>query len=335
MTRKNLFRIAKSKVLWIFCAIALIVFFAFAAEYSVNASTVENHIAFYVSEYDTIDDIPVYVEELEGMKEELEYSKTSEDYDEDDYQEELLVIEHSIAIYNYLYQNKITYDQFRQLYATQAGMYIKSDNRAEYTEEMQDISSVLLLVLLTLCSTILVCNDFSSDLYKNIYGTNVKRVKIYRSKFLACLIFAAAVLLVLFILTVITSLQFKFIAPYMICFLGDELFVLSSPLYIFLMYIVRIIDLLPYIAVIFGISSMIKNTYLNLLLCTASCLVPYLLSYMTVYFGRNWYVLNMGLIYMFNGYYPSWIFIVVYLAKVIAAFLCCLAGYRRFKSRNL
>lgn len=325
---KELFRLTKSKVLWCIVALIIIVFFAFAIEYCVNSSTMDNYIYHSISEYKSIDDIPSHIDELEDVKLFLE-SK------DDNYEQNLQDIEQSIAIYKYLYENGISYNEFKSLYSVYMGMYDKSNNRVNYTEYMLNISTALLLVSLIICSTLLTCYDFSSDLYKNIYGTNAKRTKIYNNKLLAYLIFATIVITVLFLLTFITSLQCNIMTRNMLCFWGNKLFVLKSSTYIFLNYLMQIVSVCPFIILIYGFSSAIKNTYLNLFLCPTFCLVPFLMSNLNTLLGKNWYVLRMGLINMFNGFYPFWVFLIVFIIELGLAVLCFILGNRNFIKRDL
>lgn len=325
---KELFRLTKSKVLWFIFAIVIFIFFVFAMEYCLNSTSKDNYIYHSISEYISTDEIPNYISNLENVKTFLDSSDA-------DYEQNLQNINQSIAIYNYLYKHEISYDEFKNSYSVYMGMFVKSDNRVLYTEYMLNISSALAALSLIACSTILVCYDFNSDLYKNIYGTNMKRSKIYKSKLSAYLIFAAIILIVLFLLTFITSFQCNILTANMICFFGNTLFVIKSSSYIALNYLMQVLNIVPFVALIFGFASSIKNTYVNLALCTLSCFIPLTLSYLNNLLGRNWYVLRMGLINMFNGFYPCRIFIIVFLIEVLISALLFVVGNKIFKKRNL
>ena len=156
-----------------------------------------------------------------------------------------------------------------------------------------------------------------------------------KSKLYAYLIFFAFLEGVLLIFTLITSMQFDNTTSNVICFWGNNLFILKSNYYIIFNYISQLLGTIPFVALFFGIALMMKNTYLNITASVSAFAIPYALSLFTEVLGRDIYAVKMGLINALNGFYPSWIFILTYSVEVLVSIVFVILGIIIYKQRDL
>lgn len=323
--KKELFRIYKSKTSWIVLFIAIIVFFVFSINYALRANHYDNYIYHGVSEYKTIDEINEHIDRLEHNALLLDENDTVNK----------AYIEQTILIYKFLYENEISYSEFQTDYSVYMSMYEESENKIIYTEHMLNIVSCVCLLSTIVISVLIISNDFSSGLYKNVFGTNKLRKNIIKSKLYAYLIFFAFLEGVLLIFTLITSMQFDNTTSNVICFWGNNLFILKSNYYIIFNYISQLLGTIPFVALFFGIALMMKNTYLNITASVSAFAIPYALSLFTEVLGRDIYAVKMGLINALNGFYPSWIFILTYSVEVLVSIVFVILGIIIYKQRDL
>ena len=322
---KELFRIYKSKTSWIVLFVAIIVFFVFSIHYALQANYYDNYIYHGVSEYKTIDEITEHIDKLESDLLLLDENDT----------ENKVYVEQTISIYKFLSENEISYSEFQTDYSVYMSMYEGSENKIIYTEAILNVVSVLCSFSMIIISVLIVSNDFSSGLYKNVFGTNKPRKTIIKSKLCAYLIFFAILECIFLIFALITSIQFDNVTPNVICFFGKKLFVLKSNNYVFLNYISQILGTIPFVVLFFGIALMMRNTYLNIITSVSAFATPYILSLFTEIIGRDIYAVRMGLIHSLNGYYPSCIFILTYGVEVLVSIVFVILGIIIYKKRNL
>lgn len=316
---KELFRIAKAKTTWVALVLVLVCFFTVSTYYASQSSHYDNHIYHQISEYGSIEEIKEHIAALEAIKE-----NTKDVY-----------ISQTISIYNYLYENNISFDAFAANYAAYMGMHEQSDNRVVYSEYMLNFCFLFVALLAAYSTVLIISGDFSSSLYKNIFGTNQCREDIIRRKVMACVIFALSAEVMLLLFTWITSNQFDWITKKMICFSGTKMFVVDTHTYVLFNYISQFIDVLLFVVVACGVALATKNTYVNIFADAIFLVAPYGMSALTDLFGEHIYAVRMGLINAINGYHPMWIFALTYGIKACVSILCIAFGIVIYKKRNI
>lgn len=326
--RNEIFRLLKSKTIWAASLIAIVVFFAFAMLYSAECVSSENKIYHDIESYASAEEIPALIEELKEARDAI-------DGEEEKFKESTDYVDQCIAIYEYLYEHEISYETFERDYATIIGASDYEDSFVSYAGEMLDLSGNLLMLLSVISATLIVCNDFEAGVEKNVYGTNRDRSGLFKGKLGACLLYDAAMMLLFIVLTLVTSTQFATPAANLICFFENRLIVVGPQVYVFLNCLFQFASMVPTALLILGISSMMKNTYANLVTCVAACAVPRLLSLLHNVSSRNWYVLAMPLMDMFAGYYPSWVFLIMYFAELLVSLAFFFIGFNVFSRRNI
>ncbi len=334
MLKAELFRLVKSKTMWAVTIIAIAAVFALSVYYANN--TVSNgYICRAITEYSSVEDIP---EEIALLEKSIE--------NEDD-EGEIAYYEQVILIYNYLYENQISYEELTENYATAFMRWYLSDDAVSYVDlYMAENCSYVICAAMIICAAVLISSDFGGNMYKTVFGTNKSRAAILRGRFFAYLIYFAALFVVTMFIIAVTSSQYGLPFKYIICSMSGSVFVISPVAYIIITFALWAVFLLGYVAAIFGISACFKNIFAALAfpaayyggvvaLSGAYYSDVALLSKVGSVFGEKIYTLNDVSYGLLSGTYSPWCYITAFIVKLIFAAIFIAIGTAVYKKRQL
>ena len=152
MLKAELFRLVKSKTMWAVTTIAIAAVFAFSVYYDNNLVVCDKYIDSRISEYSSVEEIP---EEITVFENRIE---------NEDNEVQISYYEQVILIYNYLYENQISYAELTANYATALGRWYYSDDSVSYSETMIEKCAYIICAAMIICAAVLIASDFGGNI---------------------------------------------------------------------------------------------------------------------------------------------------------------------------
>lgn len=247
--KNEIFKIIRTNPFVLIWIIFIIFIFSFGISYMNKKDSFERAFES-VYTYDNQEQLKQIID-LKNNELNTYISKTNSNF----YEEEINGLKEEIALYEYLYENNISYDSF----VISNEIQIYENDKIGFITYMLSFMQIVLLLIFVCINVFIFNEDFSSGMYKYIYGRNIKRNKIIINKTLISSIISIVLIAISIIVTVSLSISYDKNAEYIIYKIGMNIVSIKYTKVILLHIISFIIELLLSNLLIIGISLLSKK----------------------------------------------------------------------------
>lgn len=204
-----------------------------------------------IEKYETFEELNQIIDITENLIHDLESDTYINSTTIEDLKDEL-------ELYQYLYNNKIEYNDFRMFNELTGYSNIKCVN----VDYMTQIMLIFISLILFIANAIIFNEDYFIGTAKYLFNDKKKKHKIFRNKIILSLIVGLFLILVSSIIIYILSFAYEQSFTYII-YKKEGYYSVSASKYLALTYLYFIIELLFINVLSIGFSLFIKNPFIN------------------------------------------------------------------------
>lgn len=247
---RELFRLKKGMAYFLWALLSLFILFYLSIFYYHRSYQAERYWFHPIEKYSHYNEIPNKIEALYKELENLNQDNPEE-------AEQIDVLEETIAIYRYLYQHRLAYENVVE----SNGIGLFAADRMAYMTFMTMIILTLSVGLAIFLSTTLNNYLYLTGIHRLLYGRKESRLRIVSHRLMVIVTITAISTLLLFLLIIPLSKTYHQDYRYILIFGKERIFHIKTNLYLLLNIISAVFVTLFYTLLAYAISLLIRNPF--------------------------------------------------------------------------
>lgn len=265
--KTEFYKLYKSKLLVILPLIVFIAMFAFSLLFLTMDTYDSSSFGYEVTEYENFEEVKERIDSFskafENLDEQFENGKiTNKEYNEG---KEMLT--ESLAVYQFIYDNNIEYNDAKSL------LYLGFDNKIAFVQVAIMFGEIVSIAVTGILIIYTFCFDFQNGTVKFVYSNKKARMQVFINKVLTIIICFIVINLLVILCTALFSIPYDVKYKYLIEYFEGKVYCIEGTKQISNMYLNVFVNTLPYLIFFLCIALVIKNPYLAFVCCAGVYLI--------------------------------------------------------------